>query len=113
MQKQHRLRHTSQIQQVRQHGQARRHPLAVLIFYPNELRFSRFAFSASQQVGKAVQRNRARRLLREVVRQQMPAIQLGWDCLWIARRETAMASFTEVELAVLQLLARAHLLKSE
>ncbi|MCA9937113.1 MAG: ribonuclease P protein component [Anaerolineales bacterium] len=113
MHKRYHLRHTRDIERVRRAGQSRRHPLAVLLFHANDETVSRFGFSASHHVGNAVVRNRARRLLREAVRLHLPQIQPGWDCLLIARRETPAATFAEVEAAVLQLLQRARMLKSD
>ncbi len=112
MQKRYHLRQTRDIERVRQSGQSRRHSLAILLFQANDQGVSRFGFSASHHVGKAVVRNRARRLLREAVRLHLHQIQPGWDCLIIARRDTAVASFAEVEAAILQLLERAHILHS-
>jgi ribonuclease P protein component len=110
MHKRHRLRHRRDIALVRAAGQGRRHPLAVLLYRANGKAVSRFAFSASHHVGKAVVRNRAKRLLREAVRLHVAEIQSGWDCMFIARRPTATATFLEVEDAVLRLLHRAQLL---
>lgn len=112
MQKRYHLRQTRDIERVRQSGQSRRHSLAILLFHANNLEVSRFGFSASRHVGKAVVRNRARRLLREAIRLHLHQIQPGWDCLIIARHDTAAASFAEVESAILHLLQRAHMLQS-
>lgn len=105
----HRLRRSADLSRVRQKGRSRRHALAVLIVHPNELDVSRFAFVASRRVGKAVRRNRARRLLREAVRLQLAEIQPGWDCLLIARHPTPEASIGDVETAVLSLFAQLRL----
>ena len=72
---------------------------------------TRFAFTASRRVGKAVARNRGKRLLREAVRKQLGRIEPGWDCLFIAREATPTADFSAVEAAVSQLLVRASLLR--
>ena len=113
LQSQNRLRRSADLQRVRQQGRSRRHPLVVLIVLPNALDVSRFGFVASRRVGKAVQRNRARRLLREVIRHHMAEIEPGWDCLFIVRNEMPGASFGEVETAVLSLLSRLQLLKAQ
>ena len=108
----YRLRRSADLKRVRQEGRSRRHPLVVLIAYPNELDVSRFAFIASRRVGNAVQRNRSRRLLREAVRGHLMEIEQGYDCVFIARHEIVGASYWEVETAVLSLLTRLHLLQA-
>ena len=107
---QHRLKRKSDVALVRQQGQSWRHPLLVLLLRTNEQEISRFAFVASRYVGKAVVRNRVKRLLREVVRHHLPHIAGGWDCLLIARAGLAQASYAEVNAAVAQLLTCADLL---
>jgi ribonuclease P protein component len=106
-----RLRHTADMRRVRQQGRGWRHPLAILLVQANTLDVSRFAFVASRRVGNAVVRNRAKRLLREVVHHRLSDVEAGWDCMVIARNAMADASYMEVETAVSQLLTRAHLLQ--
>lgn len=107
---QHRLRRSADLKRVREQGRSRRHPLVVVIAQPNDLAVSRFAFVASRRVGNAVQRNRARRLLREVVRNHLPEIKPGWDCVLVARQEICGVSYWQVETAVLAVLSRWQLL---
>jgi ribonuclease P protein component len=114
---QHRLRRRADIQRLRREGKAWRHPLAVLLVLPTSQEGDlngrlpiRFGFTASRAAGSAVQRNRAKRLLREAVRPHLPVLDPGWDCLVIARQETAGASFEAVSAAVHSLLQRACLL---
>ncbi|NJN55041.1 MAG: ribonuclease P protein component [Anaerolineae bacterium] len=111
LQSANRLRHPAEVKRVRQEGQSWRHPLLILLVQPNSLSTSRFTFVASRFVGKAVRRNRAKRLLREVVRDHLPDIQPGWDCVMIARSGLSEASYSEVDTAVYQLLHRAKLLQ--
>ncbi|MCA9944006.1 MAG: ribonuclease P protein component [Anaerolineales bacterium] len=106
----HRLKRSAEVVNVQQQGRSWRHPLCILLSKAGEAEASRFAFIASKRVGKAVVRNRVKRLLREAVRLHLDNIQPGWDCVWIARPQLSQASFAEVETAVLQLLARAKLI---
>ena len=109
----HRLRHRDDIARLRRSGRAWRHPLLVLLLHRNELTYSRFGFVASRRIGKAVVRNRARRLLREAVRLNIHQIESGWDCLLIARAKTPTATFSEIESAVLELLNRSQIMRRE
>jgi ribonuclease P protein component len=65
-----------------------------------------------KKVGKAVQRNRAKRLMREAVRRRLPEIAQGWDIILIARREAEKADFQVMDSAVESLLRRARLFGS-
>ena len=85
--------------------------LLVMKALPNGLALSRCGLSISKQVGKAVTRNRVKRLLREILR---PApIKPGWDIVFIARPAAANAEFTELRGSVGDLLSRARLLVRE
>jgi len=99
-----RLRHRADFEALRRDGRRLSHSLVVLIARPNGQETSRFGFSASRRVGKAHQRNRAKRLLREAVRLHSDKISSGWDCLLLARKKTSSARFDEVERAVAYLL---------
>ncbi len=97
--------------QVRRQGQSREERFVVLIYLPNDLSYSRFGFAASRRVGKAVRRNRARRLLRESVRLQLATIAPGWDMIFVARVATATATFQQVDTDCRKALRRAGLLQ--
>ena len=111
MQRRLRLRRSTDFDLLWRHGKRWHHPLAVLIVRRNEQQTSRFGFLASKRVGNATERNRAKRLLREAVRQQLDEIENGWDCLFIAKRNTVEASFVDVEGAVRHLLRNGGLVK--
>jgi ribonuclease P protein component len=57
-----------------------------------------------------VQRNRAKRLLREALRPLIPNITPGWDILLLSRRPLAEATYQDTQEALIIVLKRAHLL---
>lgn len=97
-------------QRVWDDGKAWSHPLVVLRTRANGTEASRFGFVVGKKVGKAVRRNRAKRLLREAVRHRLPAIARGWDIILIARGEAEGTEFQAIDAAVESLLKRARLL---
>jgi ribonuclease P protein component len=107
--KQHRLRHSVEIRQVRHHGKSWHNRYFILVKRANESPDSRFAFSVSRRTGNAVMRNRVKRLMRESIRQSLNSIQSGWDVLLIARQPAREATFSQVDRAVKELLARSQL----
>lgn len=96
---------------MRRFGKSYAHPLIVLIALPNEMDISRFATAAGRSIGNAVQRNRAKRILRETVRPQIPMITSGWDVVLLARKPMSTADFRDVEVALNNLLSQANLLE--
>jgi len=85
--------------------------LMVMKVLPNGLSLSRYGFSVSKRVGKAVTRNKVKRRLREILR-TMP-LKSGWDVVFIARPAAATDDFVGLKRAVAGLLSRANLLESE
>lgn len=106
MNRRNRLTKTVDLQRVRRTGRSYAHPLVVLIACRNDLSVSRFGVLAGRSVGNAVRRNRAKRRLREAVRQFLPRINLGWDAILIARPGVTDVEWLRVFGAVETLLLR-------
>src|SRR3990172_6069418 len=96
MDRRYRLSSSADFQRVRRMGKVYAHPLVILITCPNGLDVSRFGVTAGRRVGGAVDRNRAKRLLREAVRPYVTRTHPGWDIVLIARSGllTAAADMT-------------------
>ena len=76
----------------------------VLKAMPNGLEYSRYGFSVSKRVGKAVVRNRIKRILREILR--LTPLNPGWDIVIIARNPSSGGNFRQLQKSVLNLLGR-------
>ena len=70
------------------------------------------AFVAGRRVGGAVERNRARRILREAWRSLAPTIQRGADVVFVAKGAILQARSTQVEGEIRELLRRSGLVPS-
>lgn len=70
-------------------GRSMVHPCLVLYYARNRLGRNRIGITTSKKIGKAVARNRARRVIREAYRQLEPAAKTGWDLVFVARSRTS------------------------
>ena len=76
----------------------------VVRFVPNGRDHDRFGISTGRHLGGAVQRNRVRRRIREVLRRSPNETGCGWDILVIARPPAVDASFDDLRAALERLL---------
>ena len=103
-----RLRGQKDFDRVRRDGRAWAHPLLVLNIVDNDQAFSRYGFIAGKSVGNAVARNRAKRLLREAMRQRYDGIEESRDLVLIARKQMKGVRLDQVNAALDELLNRAQ-----
>ena len=105
------LRRGADFQRVWDEGKSFPHPLVILRVRANGMESNRFGFVAGKKIGKATARNRAKRLMREAVRQRLPMIVPGWDLILIARSGAARREFKEMDAAIENVLRRAALIR--
>jgi len=108
--KQFRLTRSTDFKRVRRFGKSFAHPLVVLYMTASGEPQTRVGISAGRWVGGAVERNRAKRLLREAVRSLYTQILPGNDLLLIARAPLPKANLSATQAALLSVLQRARLI---
>jgi ribonuclease P protein component len=107
----YRVHTDKRFQEIRRQGRSYANHLLVLCALPNDLPYSRFGFTVNSRIGNAVQRNRIKRRLREIMRLQQDTLQFGWDIILIARQPIRSADYHEMETACARLLRRAQLFR--
>ncbi|MDH5507690.1 MAG: ribonuclease P protein component [Anaerolineae bacterium] len=110
MKRRFRLTRTQDFERVRRLGRSYAHPLVVLIAFPNQIAQTRIGVSAGRAVGGAVQRNRAKRILRAAVVPLMSSIPPGYDIALLARRKILGEKSTALQPVIASLLKKANIL---
>ncbi|AZR74935.1 ribonuclease P protein component [Anoxybacter fermentans] len=73
----------------------------------------RVGFSVSKKIGKAVKRNRVKRLLKEAYRLNKHRLMEGIDLIIIPRKRILGANFREIEKGMIKLFSKAGILKKD
>ena len=110
MKRSFRLTRSSDYERVRRSGTSYAHPFAILLLLENGLDSNRVGIVAGKAVGKAVERNRAKRVLRAAIINLMPLMNAGYDICLVARRPIVGRGLTEVEEALRSLLKKARVI---
>lgn len=110
MQRKFRLTRSTDFKRVRRTGKSYAHPFVVLVVQTSEAPRVRVGVTAGRSVGGAVQRNKAKRLLREAMRPLLPQLIPGWDLILIARPALILSTLQEIRQALTSLLHRARIL---
>lgn len=103
------LRRRADFEALGRHGRAHSTPMLVLRTLRTERAETRLGLSTPRAVGGAVERNRLRRRLRELVRERIGRIGPGWDLLLIARPASRQATYAELGTALDALLRRSEI----
>ena len=110
MQRKFRLTRSTDFKRVRRTGKSYAHPFVVLVVQTSEAPQTRVGVTAGRSVGGAVQRNRAKRLLREAMRPLLPNLPPGWDMVLIARSALLTKSLQDIRQVITGLLRHAQII---
>ena len=100
------LRRKADFAALGRQGIARSNQLLVLRALRTDRPETRLGLSTPRSIGGAVERNRLRRRLRELMRARRAELGAGWDLLLIARPEAGRATYAELGEALASLLRR-------
>ena len=107
------LKKNYQFRFVYNRGKSIANRLLVMYVVRNGTNGNRFGISVSKKVGNSVVRSRITRLLRESYRLSESKFLEGYDIVVIARASAKEATYKEVESALMHLLNKQKLIKSE
>lgn len=98
----------------RAYARGRQYTTPALVTYvlKNRAGICRIGITTSKKIGIAVERNRARRVIRAAMF-NMPEMKAGYDIVFVARRKTVFAKSTEVEAVMREHLLSAGVISDE
>ena len=88
-------------------GKSYVHPHVVLYVAKNRLGYTRIGLTATKKVGHAVQRNRARRVMRAALCEHLSQNIGGYDIILVARGQTPKLKSTQLSRTLGKLFAKA------
>lgn len=103
----HALNKNREFTRVYHRGKSYVHPFLVLYVAKNRLGHLRLGLTATKKVGGAVQRNRARRVMRAAASAHLAPQCGGYDIILVARQRTPACKSQQVSAALAGLLRKA------
>ncbi len=107
------LKKNSEFRRLYAKGKSAATPCLVLYCRPNRRGENRLGYTVSVKLGHAVQRNRVRRRLREIVRLNEGKLKQGWDMVLVARGRSVNAPYRKLEASYLEACGKLGLLREE
>ena len=98
-----------QFNRVYGRGKSYVHPHCVLYVAKNRLGYTRIGLTATKKVGHAVQRNRARRVMKAAIDEHLDYNIGGYDLIFVARGMTPRLKSWQLSSVVAKLFAQAGL----
>ncbi|MDO5718263.1 MAG: ribonuclease P protein component [Tissierellia bacterium] len=103
MEKSLRLRKNSDFQAVYKRGKNYWNREFTILIKKNNLSITRIGFTVTKKYGTAVERNKIKRRLREIIRNNQHSLVEGYDIIIIPKKNTANMSFHELNRSIIHL----------
>lgn len=100
------LRGQREFEKIYKKGRSKGSKYVVFFCIKNSLGYNRIGFLASKKVGKAVARNRAKRLMKEAFRDFDNFPYRGYDIIFIARKGIDKVKMKDVKLSMQRAVSR-------
>ncbi len=110
MKQRFRLKHSQDFKRVRSDGKAYSHPFFVFLVCQGIGDHPRLGISVSKRYGSAVERNRAKRRIREICSARMDKLSSNYDMMVIVRLPMKKAGYNQLTEAVDNVFSRAKVL---
>lgn len=107
------LKTNSDFRRAYARGKSYTNPALVMYVRKNRAGSCRIGITASKKIGNAVQRNRARRVIREAFRQINLPLKGNYDVVFVARTKTVYKKSTDIYNVMLPMLLEAGVVKNE
>lgn len=105
------LRNTRQFGRVYKYGKSYVNNQLVMYVLKNNLDYNQIGFSVSKKVGKAVVRNKVRRLMKESFRLNAEELKQGYDIIFVARVRLKDSTFNDVEKGMKHLFRKGRMMR--
>ena len=101
-----------QFQRAYKRGKSFVSPVVVTYIVKNNTNNLQIGITTSKKIGKAVQRNRCRRIIRAAFYELLPDIKNGYDIVFVARAKTPFVKSTNILNAIKNHLQQANVLNN-
>ncbi|NLY77125.1 MAG: ribonuclease P protein component [Tissierellia bacterium] len=113
MDEKNRLKKNEDFKKVYKYGKSYYNRNLVMYIKKNGLDYTRVGFTVTKKIGNSVVRNKIRRRIKEIVRQNFISVKEGYDIILVPKKNVVDINFQELESAVFHIFKLAHVFKNQ
>jgi ribonuclease P protein component len=111
LEKKYRITKNTDFKRIYQKGKFFSNDYFLIKYHPNRFSETRFAFVINKKISKkAVVRNKIKRQIREIVRNNLKQFKSGLDIIIVIKKDLSQVPFSQIEKNLLQVCQKAGLL---